>query len=160
MPKKTHQDEIVVVGIEARTTNAKEMAGAGVIPAHWQKFFHDGIAGKIPNKIDSTIYAVYSDYASNLNGEYSFFIGVRVPDKSAVPAGMVLKTISAGEYAVIVSEEGPASKVVPAAWQQIWALEDEGQLGGKRAYKTDFEIYDGRAADPEHTRVEIRVGLK
>ena len=160
MPKKVHEDGFSIVGIEARTTNAKEMTSVGVIGKQWQKFYQDGIAQKIQNKADSNIYAVYTDYASDRNGEYSFVIGVKVRGKSAVPSGMVLKTIPAGDYAVLASEKGPAAKVVPAAWQQVWALEDKAELGGSRAYKADFEVYDERATDPQNSQIDIHVGLK
>jgi len=58
-----------VIGIEARTTNAKESTADGVIPRQWQNFFQQGILAKIPNKIGSNIYALYADYASDRNDE-------------------------------------------------------------------------------------------
>src|SRR5437763_11061245 len=112
MTKKVHQDGFSVAGIEVRTTNANEATGSGIIPKQWQKFFQNRIADKIPNKVDGTIYAVYTDYASDRNGEYSFLIGVRVPTNAKAPDGMVLRKIPAGEYAVITSDKGPVSKVV------------------------------------------------
>ena len=160
MPKKVHQEGFQIVGIEVRTTNAKEMSGAGAIPGQWQKFFQDGIQQKIPGKVDDTIYAVYTDYASDRNGEYSFVIGMKVNPGATVPAGLVLKKIPSGEYAVITTEKGPVGKVVPAAWLQIWSLEDKHQLGGTRAYRADFEVYDQRAADPQNSQVEVYVGVK
>jgi predicted transcriptional regulator YdeE len=33
------------------------------------------------------------------------------------------------------------------------------ELGGRRAFKTDFEIYDQRAADPENAQVDVYIGL-
>jgi len=160
LPKKIHQRGFSVVGVAVRTTNAKEMSGEGVIPKQWQKFFQDGIQQKIPDKVDGTIYAVYTDYASDRNGEYSFVIGVKVNPNATVPAGMALRKIPAGDYAVLTSDKGPVSKVVPAAWQQIWSLEDKHQLGGPRAYRADFEVYDQRAADPRNSQVDVYVGVK
>ena len=160
MPKKVHQDGFSVVGIEVRTSNAKEMTGEGAIPKQWQKFFQDGIQQKIHDKVDGTTYAVYTDYASDRNGEYSFVIGVKVNPGVMVPAGVVLKEIPSGEYAVITSDEGPVGNVVPAAWQQIWSLEDKHQLEGARAYGADFEVYDQRAADPRNSQVDVYVGVK
>ena len=160
MPKKVHRDGFSVVGIEVRTTNAKELTGEGAIPKQWQKFFQDGIQQKIPDKVDGTIYAVYTNYASDRNGEYSFLIGVKVNANATAPAGMVLRNIPAGEYAVITSEKGPVGKVVSAAWQQIWSLEDKHQLGGPRAYRADFEVYDQRAANPQNSQVDVHVGVK
>lgn len=157
---KAHYDEFSIIGIEARTTNAKEMSGTGVIAAQWQKFFQEAIQAKIPGKVDGTIYALYTDYASNRNGEYSFVIGMKVkPDANAEP-GMVRKHIPAGEYAVLTSGKGPVAQVVPAAWLEIWSLEEKNQLGGLRAYRDDFEVYDQRAADPLSSQVDIYVGLK
>jgi predicted transcriptional regulator YdeE len=160
MPKKVHQEGFSVVGIEVRTTNAKEASGDGVIGKQWQKFFQDGIQRKVPDKVDDTVYAVYSDYASDHNGEYSFLIGVKVNPSAAVPAGLVLRKIPDGEYAVITSDKGPVGKVVTAAWQQIYLLEDKHQLGGPRAYRADFEVHDQRAADPQNTQVDVYVGVK
>lgn len=159
-PKKVHQDGFSVIGIQARTTNAKEATGAGEIPKLWQKFFQDGIQQKISDRVDGTIYAVYTDYASDRNGEYSFVIGVRVPPTSTGQAGLVLKKIPAGDYAVITSDKGPVAKVVPAAWPRIWAWEEQARLGGARAYRADFEVYDERAADPQNSQVDVYVGLK
>lgn len=160
MPKKVHQKGFQIVGIEVRTANAKEISGAGVIAKQWQKFFQDGIQQKIPGKVDGTIYAVYTDYASDRSGEYSFVVGVRVNPNATVPAGLVLKKIPSGEYAVITTDKGPVGKVVPAAWLQIWSLEDKHQLGGTRAYRADYEVYDQRAADPQNSQVDVYVGLK
>jgi predicted transcriptional regulator YdeE len=147
-----------VIGIEARTSNAKEATPDGIIGKQWQRFFGEGIGERIPDRGDATIYAVYSDYASDHHGEYSFFIGAKVKDGAASPAGMVVKRVQAGRYAVITSEKGPFLRVVPAVWQKIFRLEDEGKL--KRAYQSDFEIYDHRARDPQNGQVDIYVGLK
>jgi hypothetical protein len=49
-PKVVHQDELFIVGIEARTTATKEMSEQGVIPQQWQKFMQEGVLQKIPNK--------------------------------------------------------------------------------------------------------------
>src|SRR5713101_4548425 len=147
---------ILVIGIEAHTTNAKEATAEGVIPRQWGRFFQEGILEKIPNKMGSNIYAVYSDYASDRNGEYSFMIGARVKDGTAPPHGMVAKRVPAGRYAVLTSEKGPLPKVVPGGWQKLWELEDDGKI--KRAYRMDFEIYDQRAQDPQNAQVDIYVG--
>ncbi len=81
-PKIVDGKEFSVIGIEARTNNSREMTNDGVIPRQWGKFFAEGILAKIPNKVDPTIYAVYTDYASDRNGDYTFFIGAKVSDTS------------------------------------------------------------------------------
>ena len=95
-----------VIGIATRTTNARESGPNGVIPQQWQKFFQEGVLDTIPDKIGSDIYAVYTDYASDHNGEYTFVIGAMVKQGTAPASGMVAETIPGGQYAVVTSDKG------------------------------------------------------
>jgi predicted transcriptional regulator YdeE len=158
-PRVVEQQEFSVIGIQARTSNAREMTGDGAIPKQWDKFFKEGSADKIPHKVDSTIYAVYTGYESDRDGEYDFVIGAKVTSVSAVPPGMVAKKVPKGRYAVVTTAKGPVGQVVPKAWQRIWNLEDNKQLGGARAYKADFEVYDEGACNPQDSQVDIYVGV-
>ncbi len=134
------------------------MTEEGDIPRQWHKFMEQEILQTIPNKTSANIYALYSDYTGDRDGEYSFLVGALVTRDTAPPPGMIAKRVRGGRYAVVPSAAGDLTKVVPEAWQTIWKLEDEGKL--KRAYQTDFEIYDQRAHDPYHAQVDIYVGLK
>jgi len=158
-PKVTKQESFTVVGISARTTNAKEMTADGVIGKYWGRLFQDGLIAKIPNKADENIVAVYTDYASDHSGEYTYVLGARVKSASEIPEGMVAKTIPTGKYVVFTSEQGPAYQTVPQLWQKINSLPKTAP-GGDRAYKADFEVYDERARDPQNTVVEVYVGVK
>ncbi len=158
--KIVHRSSFSVIGIEVRTTNAKEATSDGVIGKQWQKFFQDSVLEKIPNKTDNNIYAVYSDYADNRAGEYSFLIGTRVAEGSIAPPGLVFKTVPGGRYAVVTTETGPVAKVVVAAWQRVWQMEDKHELNGTRAYRADFELYDQRASDTQSSQVDLYIGLK
>jgi predicted transcriptional regulator YdeE len=160
VPKIVEQKEFSIIGIEARTNNAKEATGDGIIAKQWDKFIKEGILQKIPNKADPTIFVVYTDYASDRNGDYAYVIGAKVSDVSTVPPGMVLKKVPKGRYAVLTSAKGQVQKIVPEAWREIWSLEDKSQLGGPRAYKTDFEVYDQRSQNPQDSQVDIYVGIK
>ena len=147
-----------ILGIADRTSNQKEAGSAGIIPRQWQRFFGEDIAGKIANQAGPAIYALYTDYAQGRDGEYSFIIGRKVKPETAAPSGMVVKPVPAGRYAVITSDKGPLSKVVPEAWRRVWQLEDEGKL--VRAYGTDFELYDERGKDPANGQVDLYIGVK
>ena len=147
-----------VIGIEARTSNAKEATPEGIIGKQWQKFFGERVLDRIPDRIDRNVYAVYSDFASDHHGEYSFLIGAKVKDGTAPPTDMVAQRIPASRYTVFTSEKGPFSEIVPSLWRKIFRLEDAGTL--KRAYQTDFELYDQRAQDPQNGQVDIYVGVK
>jgi predicted transcriptional regulator YdeE len=146
-----------VIGIEARTDNRREAGGSGVIPAQWQKFFSEDIPRKVPNKTGPAFYAIYARYSSGHNGEYNYIVGARVRDGTIPPEGMVAIRVAAGNYAVFTTDKGPLAEIMPAAWQKILKLEDEGKF--KRKYQTDFEIYDQRAQDPQNAQVDIYVGI-
>lgn len=158
--KIVEQKEFTIVGIEARTNNSKEMAGTGVIPKQWDKFFKENISAKIPGKVDPNIVVVYSNYQSDNRGDYDYLIGAKVNDASAIPSGMVAKRVPAGKYAVFTTAAGPVGKVVSEKWQEILDLEGKSRLGGARAYKADFEIYDQRSHDPQNSQVDVYIGLK
>jgi predicted transcriptional regulator YdeE len=158
-PKIVEQTGFTVIGISSRTSNANEMSGNGVIAQQWDRFMKEGLLAKIPNKVDSNILAVYTDYESDANGPYTFMIGARVSSGEDVPLGMVAKKVPAGRYAVFISDKGFVGKVVPETWSRIWAV-PKSSPGGNRACRGDFEVYDQRAADPWNAEVDIYVGIK
>jgi len=158
-PKVVQQSAFTVVGIAARTSNAREMTADGVIGKQWGRLMQEGLLAKIPNKADKSIIAVYTEYASDHNGAYTFVLGARVTSDAEVPAGMVAKKVPAGKYAVFTSEKGPAAKVVPEAWMRINSL-PKSAVGGDRVYRADFETYDERATDPQSAVVDVYVGIK
>lgn len=153
------QDGFTVVGIAARTNNAREATADGVIGKQWARFMEEGVLGKIPNKLDHSIVAVYTDYASDHNGDYTFVLGAKVSSTADLPDGFVAKNIPAGRYVVFTSDKGPGYKVVPELWMKINSL-PKSATGGNRAYRGDFEIYDERAADPQNLQVDVYVGVK
>jgi len=158
-PRVEEQAGFTVIGIAARTSNAKEMTGDGQIGKMWMKFMQEGVFSKIPNKADSSIVATYTDYASDHNGDYTFVLGARVTSDAVVPAGMVAKKIPGGKFAVFTSEKGPAPQVVPATWMKINSL-PQTAIGGDRLYGADYEVYDERAKDPQNLQVDVYVGIR
>ncbi len=158
-PKIVQQGGFTVVGISARTNNAKEMTADGVIGKMWGRLMQEGLLAKIPNKADPDIVAVYTDYASDHNGDYTYLLGARVNSDADVPAGMVVKRVPAGKFAVFTSEKGSAPKVVPQLWMKINSL-PENAVGADREYRTDFEIYDQRAMDPQNLQMDVYIGIK
>ena len=158
-PKIVQQDGFTVIGISARTNNVKEMTADGVIGKMWGRLMQEGLLAKIPNKADPNIVAVYTDYASDHNGDYTFLLGSRVTSDADVPEEMVAKKIPAGKFAVFISDKGPAPKVVPELWMKINSL-PENAVGADRMYRADFEIYDQRAMDPQNLQMDVYIGVK
>jgi predicted transcriptional regulator YdeE len=160
-PKVVELDAFEVMGIEVRTNNAKEAGATGLIPKLWQRVIQEHVLDVVPDRVGQNVYAVYTDYASDANGDYTLVLGARIkaPADTPVPTGMVVKTVPAGRYAVFTSERGAVAKVVVQTWQQIWSYY-ESPANGRRAYQADFELYDHRAADPTNAQVDIYIGVK
>jgi predicted transcriptional regulator YdeE len=156
---KSVSDPISIVGIQVRTNNARELAGTGQIGSLWGRFFAEDLASRIHHRTSESFYAVYSNYSSDENGDYDYLLGCPVSSIESLPAGMTYAAIPTGDYAVFTTETGPVAEVVQAAWRHIWSLAPE-ELGHRRSFLTDFEIYDHRAADPANAKVEIYLGLE
>jgi len=157
-PKVVDESGFTVIGIESRTSNAREATPDGVIPKQWARFMQENLVAEIPNKSDSSVLAVYCDYASNKDGEYNYILGARVSSATVVPAGMVASKVPAGRYAIFTSDRGPVAKVVFEAWQKIWSV-PKSSPEGDRAYRADYEVYDERAANPQDTQVDVHVSV-
>src|SRR2546425_5967545 len=110
------QDGFAVIGIETRTTNAREMGPGGAIPGMWERFMKEALAEKIPNRVGTSLIALYTDYESDADGEYSFLIGAPVAGGTTPPEGMALKQVPAGRYWKLTTDRGPVWEVVPNAW--------------------------------------------
>jgi len=158
-PKVVQQEGFAVVGISVRTGNAEQMTGARPIGKQWERLSKEGVLEVIPNKADGNIVAMYSEYASDKDGEYTYLLGARVTKVEHVPAGMTAKNVPAGRYAVFTSEKGPVQKVVVEMWQRVWAT-PKSALGGDRTYKADFEVYDQRAQNPADAVVDLYIAIR
>ncbi len=102
---KVHNESFEVVGIEARTTNAQEMSGKGMIPKLWGRFMQENLLEKIPNRVGSDVIVLNTDYQSDKNGEYTYVLGAKVSSTADVPPGMTIHRVPAGEYAKFSGEE-------------------------------------------------------
>jgi predicted transcriptional regulator YdeE len=160
-PRIVYRESFQVVGIEASTNNAKESGPDAIIGKLWQQFLSQHLLNQIPDRVDQSIIAVYTDYATDANGQYTLVLGARIKPipNPALPEGMVVKTVPAGRYAVFSSDRGSVAKVVVEAWKQIWTYYNS-PANGQRAYRADFELYDLRAADPNNAQMDIYVGVK
>ena len=100
---------------------------------------------------------VYSDYASDQNGEYTYLLGAPVDSLEGTPKDLAVRTIPAGSYAVLTTPSGPPQQTLPAVWTKIWGM-SEAELGGKRSFVMDYETYDG-FSDPANMQVTVHLGL-
>lgn len=153
------KEEMHMVGIAARTSNAREMTGDGQIPQLWERFWQESLHQRIPGKLEpNTLYGCYTDYENGAAGEYTMLIGCRAESLNEIPDGMVSITIPAAKYAVFTSVRGPMAQVVVDAWQAIWKWSSASEV--ERTFSGDFELYDERSANPEDAQVDIYIAIK
>jgi predicted transcriptional regulator YdeE len=157
-PKTAEQASFDVIGIKTRTNNAQESGGKGAIPEQWQRLFSEGILERIPDRADEFVTVVYTNYASDWNGDYDYILGAKVKPGAKAPGGMVLVTVPAGKYVEFESARGPGQTVVPEVWKQIWSYFQESG-NSPRAYKADFERYE-MPSDPNSMQAHIFMGVK
>lgn len=156
------RDPILLVGIQVRTNNAQEFKKLdGKIFPLVQKYFHHNLAEKIPHrKKPGTTFCAYTDYESDYQGDYTYFIGEEVSSfETPFPEGFEKLVIPQQVYAKFTTGPAPMPEVLEDAWQTIWDMPSE-KLGGTRRYHTDFEIYDERAADHQNIVMDIYIGLE
>nr|WP_319377398.1 GyrI-like domain-containing protein [uncultured Methanoregula sp.] len=144
--------ERTVVGISKRTCNA-DGRSIDDIPACWKEFLSQNSTAKIKNRaIPPTLYVVYSDYASDWRGEYSFLLGCGVTRAETVPEGMEVRRIPAQTYAVF-NVKGKMPDELLGIWSTIWLSELP------RTYTYDFEVYDKRFTRPASKEVDVYVAI-
>ncbi|MDP3372397.1 MAG: GyrI-like domain-containing protein [Candidatus Paracaedibacteraceae bacterium] len=156
--------EITLLGISVQTSIQFEMSPiTSKIGPCVQRFFIENLTSKMEKrKKAGSTFCVYTDYESDHMGPYTFFIGEEIESANdhyfVVPEGLEKRIIPAQEYAKFTTEAGPMPAVVIQAWQKIWQMKSE-ELGGKRSFKTDFQIHDERSANPISTILDLYVGV-
>ncbi|OGV52200.1 MAG: transcriptional regulator [Legionellales bacterium RIFCSPHIGHO2_12_FULL_42_9] len=165
MTKKTMAmlTELKLVGITTRTNNTQIFEtdpSTNKIAATVQKYFHNGLAEKIHDrKNPGTTFCVYTNYASDVNGDYTYFIGEEVISFDNIDKEFETLTIPVQNYAKFTNQPGPMPTVCIDMWQNIWKM-NASDLGGERAYIADFEVYDERSSDHNNVTLDIYIGIR
>ena len=158
IPHEKLEKPFYVAGYLVRTNNANEAGGKSKIGPLWQRFMQGDLGAQIPNRTDAALTVAYSNYAGDENGDYDYLLGARVSSTEKLPPGMSWRKVEPATYAIILTDKGQMPGVLQAAWARIWKM-TATDLGGKRAFVTDYEIYDRRSANPQNAQVEIHIGL-
>ncbi|MDF3054178.1 MAG: hypothetical protein K0Q74_85 [Gammaproteobacteria bacterium] len=155
--------EIKLVGITSRTNNTallfEDHPSDGKIAATMQQYFQQGLMNKMQHrKNPGTTFCVYTNYESDFKGDYTYFIGEEVDTFDEQDEALERLLIPLQNYAKFTNRPGPMPDVCINMWQAIWQM-DASDLGGERAYISDFEIYDARSADYNNAILDIYVGI-
>ena len=146
-------DAFSVIGIAVQTTNENGQAGID-IPLLWSKFMSEGIVEKIPNKIDTALHCMYTDYEKDHTKPYTTILGCKVAHLETIPEGMTGKTIKAGNYIRFAVKGNLQQGAVFKTWQKIW------DTPIARTYTADFEVYGEKAQNPESAELDIFIAVK
>ena len=142
-----------VIGIAVRTTNENGQSTQD-IPALWNRFMTEGIMDQIPNKVDHTIYCIYTDYEKDHTKPYTTILGCKVSNLDQIPYGLVGKTFEEQTYIKRIAKGNLMQGIVYEEWTKIWNADLN------RAFTADFEVYDERTQNPENAEVDIFISVK
>lgn len=158
-PKSVTRPDFKVIGVQARTSSAKELSDSGVIPQLWKRLYTDGINDKISGTVGESIISLYTDYSGEGRArEYTVVLGTEVKRGAKPPKGMVAVHVPAGKYLEFTTEKGPLNETVPKLWRQITAyFEQPG--APQRALSTDYEVYEADM-EPQNATGRIYVSVK
>lgn len=149
----TKKDAFTIVGISARTSNENGKA-ENDIPQLWQKFMAEGVAHRIPNKVDDTIYAIYTNYEGDHTKPYTIVIGCNVSNLDNIPEDLTVKMVPSSNYTKFTAKGDLTKDAVINTWMEIWNKDL------KRTYTTDIEIYGEKALNPTDGEADILIAVQ
>ena len=151
--QKVKIEAFKIIGIAVRTINHEETALQD-IGQLWNQFMTEGIAEKIPNKLGTEVFSIYTNYKSDHTEAYDTILGCKVSTLDNIPKGMVGQSFNGGQYGKFVAKGDLTQGVIYNKWTEIWGQELN------REYTADFEIYGAKAQNPKDAEVDVLVALK
>ena len=153
--------EITLCGLLKRTSLNEELnALTAKIPLTISSYWSSLLANKAPNLVDpQTSYSLYTNYETNEYGPYDYFFGQAVDNIDAVPAVFSSLVLAPQKMVKFTTIPGAMPHLVIKAWQNIWQMSTT-ELGGKRTYLADYEVYDHRAVNLANAIIDLYVSIE
>lgn len=142
-----------IIGISVRTSNQNNQA-ANDIPALWNQFITENVMNKIPNRIDSEVYSIYTNYEGDHTQPYDTILGCKVSSLENIPEGMVGQEFEGGKVAKFTSKGNLEDNIIYKTWLDIWKADLD------RTYTADFEVHGPKSLDRANAEVDIFVAIK
>ena len=146
--KVTRIKKLMISGISVVTNNEFEMSEEnGKIASLWEEYFANDVYKKTFDKANSDfMYGLYSDYESDVTGNYKITVGVEVTKaKNAI-------VIEDKKY-LVFTKKGELPMVVVELWEEIWDYFEKNS-DYERSFEVDFEKY------AKEDEIEIYVSIK
>lgn len=145
---------LTIAGLATRTTNQAEAdPHTGLIGPLYQRFFTENISQQLTSADLTSRYGVYTNYASDHQGEYDLIVGHAVSADQLQPDGLTHVMIPAQRYLRWQATITQPSDVI-GMWMQIWEYFSQPQPH-QRSYTADFEYYD--FAQPDQAEIWIAI---
>lgn len=141
-----------IIGISVKTTNENDQAMED-IGKLWERFISENIIEKIPNKLSTEVYSIYTEYESDYRGAYTTVLGCKVEKGINPPEGLLKITIPSAKYAEFLAKGDVTKGAVYEAWNTIWNSDLD------RKYTADFEIYGEKSQNPKDAEINIFVAI-
>ncbi len=140
--------KLMVSGLSVVTNNENEMnPESAKIMQLWNDYQDKNILGATFNKSKNfDMYGVYSDYVSDVNGDYKVTVAVEVTKPKNA---MVIEN----QRYLVFSKKGELPAIVVECWKEIWEY-FESNSDYERAYTVDFEKYS------KENEIEIYISIK
>lgn len=148
--KKVTIEPFMIIGIWVRTTNENNQA-AKEIGDLWGKFMSQNVLDAIPNKIETTIYCIYTDYESDHTKPYTALLGCKVSSLDSIPDGMIGKTFVGGNYVKLSAKGNLMNNLIINKWIEIWSMDLN------RAFTADFEVFGEKAQNPNDAEIDFLI---
>lgn len=150
--QKVKIEPFYVIGLAIRTTNENAQAATD-IGNLWGKFLAEDIKSVIPNKVDDTVYCLYTEYESDYTKPYTTILGCKVTNLDNVPEGMVGKSFEGGDYTKMSARGDLMKGLIVDKWNQIWNMDLN------RRYTVDFEVFGEKAQDPSDAEIDFLISI-
>jgi len=145
------QFNVIGLSIKTSNTNGQALFDIGQL---WGRFLSESITDQIPNKVDDTVYSLYTDYEGDHTKPYTVVLGCKVTSLDSIPADMVGRSFEGGSYATTSTKGDLTSGIIGTKWGEIWKMNLD------RTYTADFEVYGAEAMNPKDAKVDFFVAVK
>lgn len=150
---KVNIEPFKVIGISVRTTNENNQAAKDIADL-WGKFMNNRVLEAIPNKIDHTVYSIYTDYESDHTKPYTTILGCKVETLSTIPDGMVGKSFDGGNYVKLSAKGNLMKGLIVNKWSEIWKMDLD------RLFTADFEVFGEKAQNPTDAEIDFLIAVQ
>ncbi|WP_300662953.1 GyrI-like domain-containing protein [Fluviicola sp.] len=151
--EKVNLESFKVIGISVRTTNENNRAATEIADL-WGRFMTEGVMEAIPNKMDNTVYSIYTEYESDHTKPYTTILGCKVENLDKIPAGMIGKSVAGGSYVKFSAKGDLVQGLIVNKWGEIW------EMDLNRAFTADFEVFGEKAQNPADAEIDFLIAVR